>query len=181
MDHVVYINLDHRTDRREHVEKELAALGIHDPIRFPAVHLPKNPAAGCSLSHLKCLEKAKEEGWPHVLIVEDDIVFHDVPLFKRLFEGFIVSKAIKSEAIKSDQDSWDVLLIAGNNMLPYLPHDAWSVQVLNCQTTTGYLVNAHYYDVLIENIREGIKGPRLRLTSSGSPFREKIVGSCLSL
>jgi hypothetical protein len=43
-------------------------------------------------------------------------------------------------------------------MLPYLPHDAWSVQVLNCQTTTGYLVNAHYYDVLIENIREGIKG-----------------------
>jgi hypothetical protein len=31
------------------------------------------------------------------------------------------------------------------------------VKVSSCQTTTGYLVNGHYFDTLIENFRTGIK------------------------
>jgi hypothetical protein len=30
------------------------------------------------------------------------------------------------------------------------------IQVSNCQTTTGYIVRAHYYDTLMENYRAGI-------------------------
>jgi len=31
------------------------------------------------------------------------------------------------------------------------------VKVSSCQTTTGYLVNGHYFDTLIQNFRTGIK------------------------
>jgi hypothetical protein len=53
---------------------------------------------------------------------------------------------------------WDVLLIAGNNMLPYIPSsDGSSIQVMNCQTTTGYIVKKNYYNTLIQNVKEGIQ------------------------
>jgi hypothetical protein len=54
-------------------------------------------------------------------------------------------------------DTWDVLLIAGNNMPPYGLEDDYSVRIFQCQTTTGYLVKQHYYDKLIDNIKEGLQ------------------------
>jgi hypothetical protein len=53
--------------------------------------------------------------------------------------------------------TFDVLLIAGNNMPPYQKIDDSCVKVYRCQTTTGYIVQRHYYDTLIANIREGIQ------------------------
>ena len=52
---------------------------------------------------------------------------------------------------------WDVILVAGNNMPPYRIIDDTCIQVSRCQTTTGYIVQKHYYDTLIGNIRQGIK------------------------
>ena len=49
-----------------------------------------------------------------------------------------------------------MLLIAGNNVPPYRVVDETCVQVSWCQTTTGYLIRAQYYDTLIANIKEGI-------------------------
>ena len=31
------------------------------------------------------------------------------------------------------------------------------MQVFHCQTTTGYMVKSHYFDILINNYKEGIK------------------------
>jgi hypothetical protein len=50
-----------------------------------------------------------------------------------------------------------VVLLAGNNMPPYALEDDYSVRVFKCQTTTGYLVKQHYYDKLINNVKEGIQ------------------------
>jgi hypothetical protein len=30
------------------------------------------------------------------------------------------------------------------------------IQISNCQTTTGYIVREHYYDVLIQNMKVGV-------------------------
>jgi GR25 family glycosyltransferase involved in LPS biosynthesis len=98
------------------------------------------------MSHLKCLEMAKAAGWSHLLIVEDDIKFLDPKLFKRQLSTFL-----------STHENWDVVLVAGNNVPPYQPIDDTCIKVGSCQTTTGYLVNGHYFDTLIENYREGIK------------------------
>ena len=55
---ILYINLDHRTDRKEYVEKQLNSIGLSGE-RFNAVK-DENPNIGCSLSHLGCLKLSKE-------------------------------------------------------------------------------------------------------------------------
>jgi len=49
-----------------------------------------------------------------------------------------------------------VVLLAGNNIPPFRVVNDACIQISNCQTTTGYIVRAHYYDTLIDNYRAGI-------------------------
>ena len=143
--HTLYINLDHRTDRKIHIEEQLSLLGISTYERFKAIQL-SNGALGCSMSHLKCLETAKKNNWDHLLILEDDIQFLNPVLFINQFNKFI-----------QNHKQFDVLLFAGNNIPPYKNIDNTCIQVTKCQTTTGYLVKNHYFDTLIENIKTGIQ------------------------
>ena len=143
--HVFYINLEHRVDRKFHVEEQLQKIGILKAERFNAIKL-KNGALGCSMSHLKCLEMAKKSGSDHVMIVEDDITFLDPALFVKQCNEFL-----------SIHKVWDVVLIGGNNVPPYRKIDDTCIQVSHCQTTTGYIVKKDYYDILINNIRTGIE------------------------
>jgi GR25 family glycosyltransferase involved in LPS biosynthesis len=145
--HVIYINLEHRIDRKEHVEEQLLSIGIKAPIRFNAIKL-QNGALGCSMSHLKCLQTAKDNKWPQVLICEDDIHFLNPILFLTQLKSFLRL---------NKQNAWDVLLLAGNNMLPYEKNGMNSIKVHHCLTTTGYIVQEHYYDTLIQNYKEGIQ------------------------
>jgi hypothetical protein len=80
------------------------------------------------------------------MIVEDDIKFLDPKLFNNQLNTFL-----------SKHTNFDVVLIAGNNVPPYETIDECCVKVSMCQTTTGYIVNNHYFDTLIQNFREGIK------------------------
>ena len=143
---VYYINLKERVDRREHVRAQLKSIGIIDPQRFEAIRT-KNGRIGCSLSHLGIIKMAKQRGWDHVIIVEDDILFLDPSLFKKQFELFLSNHAQEA----------DMVLLAGNNLPPYQKIDDSCVRVSFCQTTTGYLVFGHYFDTLIHNFKEGIE------------------------
>ena len=144
-EHVYYINLEHRTDRKEHVEKELSILGVKKINRFNAIKMA-NGAIGCTLSHIKLLQYAKTNGLPYIMIVEDDIQFTNPTLFKDQLNGLLQSG-----------ETWDVILIAGNNLPPYIKTNEFCVQVRQCQTTTGYIIKEAYYDTLIENMKEGVK------------------------
>ena len=141
--HAYYINLDSRPDRKEHVEEQMSLIGIQAE-RFKAIKLP-NGAIGCSMSHLKLLETAKANNLPHILIVEDDIKFLNPELFKFQLNTFL-----------SNHKGWDVVLLGGNNIPPYTKIDDTCVKISSCQTTTGYFVNGHYFDILITNFRNGI-------------------------
>ena len=141
---VFYINLQERIDRKAQVEQQLNMVGLTNFNRFNAIKLP-NGALGCSMSHLKCLQLAKERNLDHILIVEDDIIFLNPGIFIGQVNKFL-----------QNNKEWDVLLIAGNNVPPYRVVDETCVQVSWCQTTTGYLIRKQYYDTLIANIKEGI-------------------------
>jgi glycosyl transferase family 25 len=142
---VMYINLASRTDRNEHVQEQLKKIGVDKPERFNAIKL-EDGALGCSMSHLKCVEHAKKNNYEYVFICEDDIEFLNPTQFLTQLQSFL------SSSIK-----WDVVLVAGNNMLPYLPINDTCIKVLNCQTTTGYIVKREYYDTLIDNYKTGIQ------------------------
>jgi len=142
--YALFINLDTRKDREIDTIEEFKKLDI--PIeRMNATKL-HNKRVACSMSHLKCLQTAKNNKWDHVLIVEDDIQFLQPEVFLENLNKFLSSPI-----------QWDVLLVAGNNLPPYKKYDDYCIKVSRCQTTTGYLVLSHYYETLINNIKEGMK------------------------
>ena len=71
---VYCIHLPHRTDRRAHLENMQS--------KYPSVkiHLVEgirneNSNLGCQLSHKKCVQMAKDAGWPYIIVLEDDCDF----------------------------------------------------------------------------------------------------------
>ena len=68
--HILVINLPERKDRWEDMEKDLEPWNVPFE-RVDAVKM--SPGwKGCSLSHRKCIEIAKQRKYPWVLILEDD-------------------------------------------------------------------------------------------------------------
>ena len=141
---ILYINLEHRQDRRISTIKQFSQFGI-EPTRFNAIVVPNMDGAfGCSESHLKCLQIAKENKWDRVFICEDDIIFINPKGFLSKLESFL------------ETHSWDVLLVGGINHKPFIDVDDTCVKITNCNSTTGYIVKAAYYDKLINNIMNGL-------------------------
>lgn len=151
--HAIYINLDSRIDRRMLFETQIEELHTRYPddfsffpvSRFSAIK-HEHGANGCSKSHIECLRIAKNNGWDHVLIFEDDahlihpeILVHQVSSFLSRF-----------------RDEWDVLLLSGNNFPPFKIKAPDCFRVANCQTTGCYLVCSRYYDTLLHNFEEGV-------------------------
>ena len=150
----IYINLEHRKDRNESVLKELSKIGISNPERMNAVRL-ENGAIGCSFSHIKCLEIAIKYNYEYVMICEDDIEILDPSLFTENINKFIHSNI-----------DWDVVLIAGNNMVPYNYVTDYCIKIYNCLTTTGYIVRNKYYSTLLNNYKEGVRNLMKEQTNS---------------
>ena len=70
----LYINLEHREDRKNQIESELKKVGFNNYQRFNAIKNEKG-YLGCSESHLECLKLARAQNYPNVIILEDDFEF----------------------------------------------------------------------------------------------------------
>lgn len=133
---VFYINLDHRTDRREQIEGELNKLGLKYE-RFSAIKRDHGPV-GCGLSHLAVLKIAKERNLKNVFIFEDDL------------QLIVEPSTFWTEMNKffSSNIEYDVLF-SSYNMYKSAPFNDIVRKVLDTQTASSYIVNNHYYDTLI--------------------------------
>jgi len=143
MHHVFYINLKHRVDRMHQAETQFKSMGVTAE-RVDAIPC-RNGAIGCALSHIKCIELAKERRMPYACICEDDILFLDPEKTKQSVSNLLTSK-------------WDVMLLGANIAPPYFKINNQCMTVRNAQTTTGYIIKQAYYDTLLQNIRTGISG-----------------------
>jgi GR25 family glycosyltransferase involved in LPS biosynthesis len=152
IDNIFYINLSSRTDRKTHIESQLTNLGWKGS-RIEAVEMPDG-AIGCTLSHIKCLTMAIEQNLDYIIILEDDIHFLNPSVFLQNFHHCLNSVS-----------NWDVILLAGNNVMSYTTINDSCVKIVNTQTTTGYMVKNHYFSTLLENMKEGLnnllKNPKL--------------------
>ena len=140
IDHIFYINIEHRTDRRNEIEGELKQYGLIGE-RYNAIYIQNGGGClGCSYSHLNVLKIARERGYKNVLILEDD--------FK-----FTVSKEELEEGLNhlfSLPFQFDVCMLGYNlqngtivDEYPFL------TKVYEAQTASAYLVNQSMYDKLI--------------------------------
>ena len=143
MDHILYINLHNRPDRKEHVEQQLHQLG-YTGTRMEAVECVQG-AIGCGQSHIQCLEYAQSQNWSYVCIMEDDITFTNPKLFKSQLRAFL-----------SRVKQWDVLLLGTNMGFPFQQHKG-CLRVFNAQTTTGYIVKKHYYSALLDTFKKSVQ------------------------
>jgi hypothetical protein len=66
------INLPHRLDRREHIEREAKEKCFK--VRFWPGIVDADPRKGCWQAHKQIVRAAKEQGLPYVWICEDDVV-----------------------------------------------------------------------------------------------------------
>ena len=78
LDKVIYINLDHREDRRKIMEKLCIDARIPEEkvLRFSAIK-HQHGIVGAALSHISVLKLAKEQRYKRILILEDDMEFVD--------------------------------------------------------------------------------------------------------
>jgi glycosyl transferase family 25 len=137
-----YINLDRRTDRRGEIEAECAQMDV--PVeRFSACTTPLGPGHGCTLSHIAVLKLARERGYPAVLIFEDDF-------------QFLISREDWDDILANLPEDYDVVMLS-YNLLQSEPYNERFGRVLEVQTTSGYIVHAHFYDTLIATMEEGYR------------------------
>jgi hypothetical protein len=93
------------------------------------------------------MEMAIQNKWDHVLVCEDDATI--------INPGQLVNQV--NHFFQRFNDSWDVLLLAGNNYQPFRQESPGAVRVANCQTTTAYLVRRPYFETLLANFKEGLR------------------------
>jgi len=141
---VHYINLEERKDRKELVESELNEL-CWEYERFNAI---KNEIGiiGCGMSHLKLIQMAKEKDLDYIVVLEDDIQFMRKTWYNKKI----------TEIINSDFN-FDVFLLGGNLRPPLYKINENICKITKSFTTTGYIVKKHYYDTLINNLKNGLE------------------------
>lgn len=138
-----YINLKERPENNAYTITELKKLGIKKPNRFEAIK-HEIGLVGCVMSHIACLEKAKELKWNYCIIFEDDIKIESK---NKLIEKF-------NKYINYD---FDVLYLGCWNCLPPIPIEKDLSKVVKAWCTHAMVVKCHYYDTLIDNYKTSLK------------------------
>jgi glycosyl transferase family 25 len=138
IEHVFYINLEKRKDRREQIEAELVKYDIPFE-RFEAIERSQG-ILGCGLSHMAVFKLAKERGYKNVLIFEDDFTF-------------LSSKQEVEEELTKFFDSqleYDICMLAYNvDEDEPVKNCDFVRRILVGQSAAAYIVNCRYYDTLI--------------------------------
>jgi GR25 family glycosyltransferase involved in LPS biosynthesis len=142
IDKIVFINLESRKDRLEHMQLVCNKFPSEKVIRFNAIETKGCGLIGCGKSHVGVVEMAIENNWKNVLILEDDVEWN------KFEEGY-------EKLEKLVERDYDVILlggiIKGDNS-----YDKETSRVNCVQTMSSYLVNSKFYTKLLNNLKEGI-------------------------
>ena len=146
IDHIIYINLEHRTDRREEIERELARMDLTDKAeRFEATYIKEQGILGCTISHMEAIRLAKNRGYKNVLILEDDFEF--------LLEKDVVESRLETFFRSKLGRNYDVCMLCFGVMRdsenPMEECDLVK-RVIEAQNAAAYILQEKYYDVIIE-------------------------------
>ena len=151
MDKLYYINLDKRTDRLEHLEKNvLPFINIPNMVfeRISAVdhtnysHISQR-GAGCSLSHIKVWKDAIENKYEKIIVMEDD------------FELISYNGKINNIVSKLDTMDFSICNLGYNNMAPLIKTKIEGFyRCNNIQTTSCYAANVEFLKTMLPHIEQ---------------------------
>jgi glycosyl transferase family 25 len=162
IDKIIFINLEKRKDRLLEIKNELDTFNLQYE-RFNAIE-NEYGIVGCGYSHLAVLKIAKERNYKNILILEDDFTF-------------IVSKEefeFELNRFFDNVTEYDVCMISCSvnekediDNLPFID------RIIFGQTASGYIVNNHYFDKIIELYEYNI--PLLEKTGEHWNYANDIV------
>jgi len=149
IDGIVYINLEKRDDRKRLLLEELSRIEV-DMSKVNKVagsYIPKNGHKGCVQSHILALTMAKMNKWKYIMIFEDDMELNVSPdEFNNNINDIL-------DYMSSNNIPWDVIMLAtghGGNSKKTLENNDRFVKVPYATTSSGYIVNEKYYDILLD-------------------------------
>lgn len=163
VDKTYVINLDERRDRWDLLVPELLKVGIKHYERFSAIKperaaIPKEAyqnmrlggadhdkyivgTVGVRASHVEIMKKAREAGHKQILILEDDVEFHQD------------ANAIFDSAMEQAKDiEWDMLFLGCNHKAPFDLINTNLARVKRAHAIHAYLIKNNMFDIIIENV-----------------------------
>ncbi len=166
-DGIIYINLKHRKDRRQHIEQQLFVSKTSQLLkisrdkvhRIEGIYNKQRGLLGCTQSHIKAQQYALDKGWNRVLILEDDFEWVDPNYVCERLETF-------RQLVTAPRPlAWNVLFFSANVLgahpEPKLPISIR--RVTDAQAGAGYAVNGRAYLLKIQRtFQECVRGLRER-------------------
>lgn len=137
---ILYINLDARVDRKEHIEKQLSDNGISFE-RLPAIDAKAKMVSGviaCQMSHKKAIEQS--EG--NVFIFEDDAVL------SKFYQAEI------SQILSDLPSDWDIFFLGANHRSKPIPFKGNLHQAKEPYCTHAYGVSEKFKPILLKWIEQ---------------------------
>lgn len=147
--HGYYINLDHRTDRKQHFEQTIKVHPLlKDVERFSAIK--GSPGyIGCGKSHIEVLKKLADKEGDCFLICEDDLQIINKISFTKFVTNF---NKIRYAG------EWDLITLT-----PFSPRVNYEndtimqqcgfIKLDAAQTTTGYIIKKTFIKTLLDNFQ----------------------------
>ena len=138
--HVVYVNLDSRTDRRAQMEQELKIFSPDQVHRVPGI-VPdildlahKNIAL--ATAHLNAVKLARDNQWTNTLFLEDDSAWANIdaayPCFEKLVQG-----------------SYDAIMLGSH----HAEYDKETFRVKRATSGAAYLLHHSHYTIYINRLQ----------------------------
>jgi len=146
VDAILYINLENRSDRNKHMLNEFEKMNISQHLihRIDAVENKQCGHLGCTDSHIKAMDYAKEKGFKRFMILEDDVYFtmssyQFLSMLKTLYTHFV----------------WDVFMLHTAHVSLKNTSVDYFKRIQTSTSGAGYIVNEHYFDTLYSNFVQG--------------------------
>ena len=146
----IYINLDERLDRKEHIEKLKSHYSFFQNLkRFKAYKNNSNPLVGRGVSHIKAFEMMLNTNGDYFLIIEDDLMILNHQNFLKFQDDFkkIINK------------NWDIIILTPYGVRDKSFNDYKDLnfsRITDNKISTGYIIKKDFVQVLIDIFRYGI-------------------------
>ena len=128
------INLKHRTDRRDHMINEMKKL----PIAYSFIDGIIDETKTCFQSQKKCIQLAKENNLPYILVLEDDAMFTD--------NAFEILQHTFNEVQNLE---WDMFFLGANLQKPAIRISNTLMKLTGAFAAHAYMVHERFYDTII--------------------------------
>jgi GR25 family glycosyltransferase involved in LPS biosynthesis len=142
IDCIYYINLEHRTERKEQFLNEMKLFGVPDSkiVRIDGVYIKGAGVIGCQYSHIKALTAFIESGHKNCIIFEDDFkITLDINYAKYLLRK-VFEKNIQ----------FDVVMLAGNIHKAETTEILYMYKAHKISTTSAYIITREFAPILKE-------------------------------